>query len=70
MSNQNNPGLKCPQCDFNIKFTMESLLQLRAIECPSCGLTMDMNVPKGMKEHIQEIVLAEKMVHEAKNFQR
>ena len=72
MSNtQNNSrGLQCPKCAFTIKFTMESLLHSDTVKCPSCGLSMEMHVPREMKVHLQEIHLAEKMIEQAKTFKR
>lgn len=66
----NHTGLNCPKCNFQIKFTMQSLLSQSKISCPSCKLEMEMNVPKQMKEHLQEIVLAERMVKEVQNFSK
>ena len=65
-----SPGLNCPSCKFPIKFTYEMLLHDSKISCPNCGLKMDMQVPTEMKQHIQEIHLAEKLVEKAKNFKK
>lgn len=66
--NQNHTGLKCPSCDFTIKFTIDMLLHDQGVSCPGCGLKMSMKVPVDMKQHLQEISLAEKMIEKTKNF--
>lgn len=63
-------GLACPNCKFQIKFTIADLLTQRNVSCPECDLSLDMQVPSEMKKHLQEISLAEKMVRDAKNFSR
>lgn len=68
--NEPNKGLCCPSCKFTIKFSMETLLTQNSITCPSCRLSMEMSVPTELKKHLQEIVLAEKMVHDAQRFSR
>ncbi len=65
-----NKGLCCPSCTFVIKFSMETLLTQNLIVCPSCGISMEMSVPAELKKHLQEIVLAEKMVHDAQRFSK
>ncbi|WP_314057734.1 hypothetical protein [Empedobacter brevis] len=71
-NNDNQPGLICPapECNFKMKFTMKDLLMKKEIVCPSCGLTLEMNVPVEMKKHLQEISLAEEMVKESSSFSR
>lgn len=59
-SNQEQ-GLDCPVCKFKIKFTMMDIIMKKEIVCPSCHLVLSMDAPTNMKEHLQEISLAEKM---------
>ncbi|WP_162555594.1 hypothetical protein [Reichenbachiella versicolor] len=66
----NNTGLECPKCSFKIKFTMETLLAQQTVICPNCQLKLDMNVPSEMKGHLQEIVLAEKMIKDVQKFSK
>jgi hypothetical protein len=49
---------------------MDMLLHNSGICCPACGLKMDMQVPTEMKTHLQEIVIAERMVKKTKHFKR
>lgn len=69
-TDNNTPGLHCPACQFKIKFTMDALLYNKGVSCPSCGLELGIQVPATLKKHIQEIVLAEQMVEQAKKFSR
>lgn len=65
-------GLECPNqaCKFPIKFTMIDLVTKQNITCPSCQLSLEMEVPVEMKKHLQEISLAEQMVRESSQFSR
>lgn len=54
-------SLECPACRFNIKFTIEELVTKKNIICPSCNLTLDLDVPREMKKDPVEILLVEKM---------
>lgn len=65
-------GLECPNqaCKFPIKFTMMDLVTKKNVTCPSCQLTLEMEVPVEMKKHLQEISLAEQMVRESSHFSR
>jgi len=63
-------GLECPTCRFKIKFTMMDLVMKKNISCPSCQLSLNMDVPVDMKQHLQEISLAEQMVRESSSFSR
>lgn len=67
---ENNKGVECPECHFVIRFTMEDLLMKKNVACAHCGMVMEMEVPKEIKKHLQEITLAEKMVRNAQNFSR
>lgn len=64
---QENPGLNCPQCNFKIEFSIESLLMGGRITCPNCYLQLKMDVSEGTKNHLQEIQRAQEMVAQAKN---
>lgn len=66
----NHTGLNCPKCQFTIKFSIDHLLSRQDVICPSCGLIMQMNVPREIKMHLQEISLAEKMVRDAQTFSK
>lgn len=59
-----HPGLICPapECGFRIKFTMQDLITKKEVVCPSCGLTLEMNIPTEMKKHLEEIRLAEAVI--------
>ncbi len=71
MSNtSNNTGLQCPNCTGTIKLSFEDLLFKNKITCPFCALQMEMTVPTNMKHHLQEIMMAEKMVSKTKTFNR
>lgn len=63
-------GLDCPACKFKIKFTMMDLVMKKDVICPSCHLNLNMDVPTDMKQHLQEISLAEQMVRESSTFSR
>jgi C4-type Zn-finger protein len=54
-------GLDCPVCRFHIKFTIEDLVTKKHIICPSCNLTLDLDVSRQMKKDPGEILLVEKM---------
>ncbi|MCR4031013.1 MULTISPECIES: hypothetical protein [Flavobacterium] len=63
-------GLECPVCRFKIKFNMMDLLMKKSIVCPSCNLTMNMDVPEDMKRHLQEISLAEQFTGKSQSFDK
>lgn len=67
-SEEHQPGLICPACNFKIKFTIQELLQKKSIVCPSCNLTLEMDAPTDMKKHLEEIRLAEEMVKKSDKF--
>jgi C4-type Zn-finger protein len=66
----NSSGLRCPNCEKNIKLSFEDLLFKNKIECPFCLMEMDMTVPTSIKHHLQEIMMAEKNVNKTKSFNR
>ncbi len=68
IANNENSGLECPVCRFKIKFTMKDLLMKKNIVCPSCNLTMNMDVPEDTKRHLQEISLAEQFTGKSQSF--
>lgn len=68
--NEEHNGLECPTCRFKIKFTMIDLVMKKNITCPSCQSALNMDVPADMKQHLQEIILAEQMVRESNTFSR
>lgn len=70
MNNKPTNGFECPACRSMIKFTIADLLNKKSITCPGCMLTMDMNVPPQMAEHLNAISEAEKSVEDPKNFSR
>jgi hypothetical protein len=49
---------------------MMDLVMKKNITCPSCHLALNMDVPVDMKQHLQEISLAEQMVRESSTFSR
>jgi len=60
-------GLHCPQCDFKIKFSINDMLMSGKITCPGCHLEMNMEVPKTLKVHLQEIQRAQDTVIQARD---
>lgn len=46
---QQDPGLRCPDCTFNIQVDITMLLSGRPIACPRCGLRLSID-----RRHSQE----------------
>ncbi len=40
---QQNPGLKCPRCEFNIQMDIAASLSCAPIICPLCALNLAIN---------------------------
>lgn len=41
-----NPGINCPQCGHKFPVSIEILLSLQPIYCPSCNLKLELNKEK------------------------
>ena len=37
------PGFPCPQCGLRIRLSLPAFLSVQAIDCPGCGLVMEMD---------------------------
>lgn len=57
MDQNNNSGLKCPACGFNIKFTMQDLLMKKEIVCPSCHLSLTIDRPIDTAKQPQAVTI-------------
>ncbi len=70
MTQQQTPGLKCPQCSQFIPTSISELLSAPALRCPYCGLELTINRNESQKamEILKEVDDASKKLEKASKF--
>lgn len=69
--NQQQPGMKCPQCGHFIPTTITELLTARALRCPHCRLELTINraESKQAMDILKNVDNAQKNLQQASKFQ-
>lgn len=66
------PGLMCPVCGKFIPTSVAELLSCRGLDCPSCGLHLEIDREQSQKalEALQQLDRAHKRVNSTSQFNR
>lgn len=66
------PGLMCPVCGKFISTSVTELLSCRGLDCPSCGLHLEIDRAQSQKalEALQQLDRAHKRVNSTSQFNR